>query len=106
MSEFTSDELRELGLPTYADLRKECDEWLTHANNLGDALAKCEVELEATIERAREWVAGDLDLNEMTRDEAIASFDASLSSDPVVGAAYLAILVLSTSMKGQTWQDS
>jgi hypothetical protein len=35
-------ELHRLVLALQAPLRAEIDEWRTHANNLGDVLAKCE----------------------------------------------------------------
>ena len=46
------------------------------AEQRGNLLAK----REAQLARAYEWVAGDLDLNEMNRDEAIASFAASIEA--------------------------
>jgi hypothetical protein len=43
---FTSQELRDLGLPTYADLRKIADEFHWLADQRGDLLAKRENELD------------------------------------------------------------
>jgi hypothetical protein len=40
-------ELHRLLIAFQAPLRAEIDEWRTHANNLGDALAKCEEERES-----------------------------------------------------------
>jgi hypothetical protein len=64
---FTPQELRDLGLPTYADLRKIADEFHWLASQRGDLLAKREYELDearakiAELEAPVEPVPADCD---------------------------------------------